>query len=158
MKISSFSITFGQPTHGWLPTEIRIGNEVVSFAASNVLNDPVRELATGARSLLEGATTTVSRWWLEPLWHTLILERETDSESLCIQLYCDHPNERLDPSIQQFTTAAPLRTVCRGIAKSLRQMIREVEQSTYEGRHAWNSPFPEDTITEIYEALKTGRS
>ena len=155
MKDSSFSISFDQPVHGWLPTEIRIADEVVSFAASNVFNDPVRELATGARSLLHGATRTVSRWWLEPKWYALIMERETNSESVCIVLFCDHPDEMPNPSIQQFTTIAPLRTVCQGIAKSLRAMIREVDLSSDEGRRAWNSPFPEDTITEIYEALRS---
>lgn len=157
MKTSSFSISFGTPRHGWLPTEIRIADEVISFAASNVLNDPVTELALGTRSLLNGPTTAVSRWWLEPAWHTLILEREPDSDQVCIQLYCDHLEERPGPSVQQFTTIAPVRVVCRGIAKSLREMIGQAERATGAGRRAWNSPFPEDTMTELYEALRSRR-
>jgi hypothetical protein len=67
-------ITFGTPTHGWLPVEFKAGSLSLDFGASAVLNEPLEELYNSIKRLLEHKTGEVT-WWLEPHTYFFYFER-----------------------------------------------------------------------------------
>lgn len=59
------SITFGTPTHGWLPVDFRYKDFQLKFRASDALHDSLEELYDVVTVLMDNEGKEVT-WWLEP--------------------------------------------------------------------------------------------
>lgn len=68
----SFTIDFTQPRHGWIEVAVAFPAQRYTFAASHVLNDPIRELADLALLLASGEPgQCIATFWLEPAGYEL---------------------------------------------------------------------------------------
>jgi hypothetical protein len=66
-------LTFDTPQHGWLPCEIKLDDQVIEFDASDVPNNPVRDLIESLWKAVRGESSEV--WWhLEPAGYYFIME------------------------------------------------------------------------------------
>lgn len=153
----NFDLKFAYPRYGLLPVEIFIGQESCDFVASNVLNDPIKELVDGILHILRFSDSAIIHWWLEPDWHTLELKPKFGSNNLEITLYCYHNQENFLTAQNSLQTVAPTIKVCRCIASSLRTLINDLGQSYYEDVKAWNREFPNDKIEEIYSEIRQAK-
>lgn len=59
------SISFEQPSAGWLPVDFRYGEFHLDFWASDRINNPVEELYNAITQLQDNKVSTVT-WWEEP--------------------------------------------------------------------------------------------
>lgn len=59
--MSLLNLTFGTPTHGWLPVRLEVGSSVVEFDASDVPNNPIQNLIEALENALDGSEAFV--WW-----------------------------------------------------------------------------------------------
>lgn len=67
MTTTPFSLLLGTPRSGWLPITIVAGNQRFELVGSNVLNDPLHELAVAAVSLAnDEVVNAVVSVWEEP--------------------------------------------------------------------------------------------
>jgi hypothetical protein len=80
----SFEILFGVPDAGWLPVQMRLGESVTEFSASNVLNDPIRDLVIACDGIAEGRACEV-KWWLEPSAYILLFQPGHGAVSVSLQ-------------------------------------------------------------------------
>ncbi len=163
-KVESFEISFETPTRGWLPVEIELGGEHCSFSVSNLLNDPIHELAAAARLLAQGPNRVAINWWLEPDWHILGFDSTANESSTQIALYLFAENDQLSYFDDDWNNSAqsvcrsvvPTVDLCRHIAARLRSLFHSCGHSVFESAENWNRPFPDATIDEIYSVLRSG--
>ena len=75
-EISDVELSFGEPKHGWLPIDVRIGDFKFRDLASNVLNDPLEEFLE-LRAFLLGEMLGRHRvsLWLEPAGYLVEVTR-----------------------------------------------------------------------------------
>lgn len=71
----SISITFEKPEHGWLPVEIKFNDFCLKFIASNLLNNPIKELNDCILNIQNNETRRIT-WWLEPSAYFFDFERK----------------------------------------------------------------------------------
>jgi hypothetical protein len=148
-----FTFSLDPPQHGWFPVVLGINGELHNFSASNVLNDPIAELAAGVLDLLKGRTSLVQiEWWLEPNWHSLVFEPSFDGRQLSVSLFCDH-SWKLSTAKSTITTIAPTTDVCATIGHAFRDFSLQISEEEYEARGAWNNPYPGETIASILEIV-----
>lgn len=153
-----FYFSLDPPQYGWFPVVLGINGELHNFSASNVLNDPIGELAAGALDLLKGRTSMVQiEWWLEPDWHSLVFEPSFDGRQLSVTLFCDH-TRKLSSAKSKITTTASTTNVCSTIGRAFRDLSLLISKEEYEAGDAWNNPFPEETIAKILEIVDSGAS
>ena len=75
-EISDVELSFGEPEHGWLPIDVRIGEFKFGDLASNVLNDPLEEfLELRAFLLGEMLGRHLVSLWLEPAGYLVEVTR-----------------------------------------------------------------------------------
>ena len=154
--MADLHLTFGEPKHGWLPVQIDLGNERCEFAASNVLNDPVHELALAALHVLRYSELAVVSWWLESEWSSLVLEPRLAGESVLVSFREHHTDGRTESARRTLQAVAPTRSVCREIGRALRELLSRIGRDFYESSGAWNRSFPEEIVAEIYSELRVG--
>ena len=100
-------ITIERPRHGWLPVSLDISNQQFEFRASSVVNDPPSEFLTVALWIVapEQPLSDVSpntnppsadedtrgvHFWLEPAWHTLLVQRLDNRTDVRLTFYQNH--------------------------------------------------------------------
>jgi hypothetical protein len=86
--MSRFLLTIDAPGVGWLPLHLTIGDDTIDVAASNVLNDPLAELADvavamGHRDALEARVGL----WLEPEWLHLRFDADAGADIVEVSLH-----------------------------------------------------------------------
>lgn len=121
--MSDFEITFDVPSHGWLPVQLRIDGKQFEFAASDVLNDPVSEIANACVQLLCGSTNLTTNWWLEPAWHTLKFEKQTHNSGLRVTFGYLADENACNPESEHQTTMNTME-FCRMVAGALDSLIQ----------------------------------
>lgn len=151
---TDFGITLEEPTHGWLPIELMIDGEVIKIAASDVLNDPVYELAAAGHCLVNHSHEVAVNCWTEPYWHVLVFDNTLDQETTQIRFYLDTENKQLSSAENIYQTAVPTLKLCRHIGSTLRSFIHACGHENYQGRSKWAYKFPDDKITELYSAIR----
>lgn len=149
-----FHLQFGEPKHGWLPVRIELGDERYEFTASNVLNDPVYDLAVRGLHILRYSEAAVVSWWLEPEWNTLVFEPTFDGESLLVSFYEHHTEGCTESARRSLQAAAATHRACRDVGRALRKLLHEFGRGCCESSAGWNRPFPEEIIREIYTELQ----
>ena len=68
------SIVLGIPEHGWLPVDFRYNDFQLEFAASGILNNPVKELYHCVAKLQDKEIRRTT-WWLEPMAYFIDFEK-----------------------------------------------------------------------------------
>ena len=147
----TFFIQIIDVRHGWLDVELELASQEHRFAASHVLNDPVRELAELGLTLAnrQGGDRIVE-FWLEPDYLELraIQGRELALELIAIDKSPVHGSDReqmLASEVVDQVVAAREILRCLRIARP----HFPVEPS---GGH-WREPFPETIVSELGKAL-----
>lgn len=82
-----FGLHLDPPSAGWLPITLTLDDEVFSWAASDVLNDALAELATAALALDDEALSETITIWLEPDTIELQLTAGAGSDVVDIVVY-----------------------------------------------------------------------
>lgn len=68
------SIVLGIPEHRWLPVDLRYNDFQLEFAASGILNNPVKELYNCVTKL-QNKEIRRTTWWLEPMAYFIDFEK-----------------------------------------------------------------------------------
>lgn len=86
--MTAFEVAIGSAEAGWLDLALTVDGGETKTQASRVLNDPLDELATAARVLLQHGSVDVQvRFWEEPGWESLrFWSDEGDSERVHVGL------------------------------------------------------------------------
>jgi hypothetical protein len=83
MTKEKLKIEFGQPEHGWLPVDFKHGEFELHFEASDVPVNPMDQLISGIRQIIQGIKMQV--WWhLEPGGYYFDFEKEGENYKLRI--------------------------------------------------------------------------
>ena len=100
-------LKLGAPRKGWLPVHIEIGGRYYDFRASHVVNDPISDFLTAAIWCVapdyqiplpraghnEPYTQELARsvhFWMEPVWHSLLVERHPTTTQIDLWFYSNH--------------------------------------------------------------------
>ena len=153
----SFAINIENPRRGWIDVALSLGEERFEFAASDVANDPVRQLAELALSIVRGEPSKVRAvFWLEPSGYELCAGRDPDLK-LTVS-YSEHAFANLfDPAVvlretvDAFATAAEILRSLR-TAKSLFGAAAAVDP------RPWAHPFPDTLVTQLEAALNVSEA
>jgi len=148
----SFAINIENPRRGWIDVALSLGEERFEFAASDVANDPVRQLAELALSIVRGEPSKVRAvFWLEPSGYELCASRDPDLK-LTVS-YSEHafanlfdPAVLLRETVDAFATAVEILRSLR-TAKSLFAVAAAVDP------RPWAHPFPDTLVTQLEAAL-----
>jgi hypothetical protein len=66
----AIELSLEEPRHGWVPVRLSLAAQLFEFEASDVLNNPVQELADAIRKITQGEAAEVI-FWLEPATYYL---------------------------------------------------------------------------------------
>jgi hypothetical protein len=149
----SFAINITNPRRGWIDVEIRLGEQRFEFAASDVANDPVRQLAELALSLVRCEPPNARAvFWLEPSGYELSAIRDPELE-LMLSYSEDAFANLFDPSVvlqQPVDASATAGEIlrCLGTAKSLVAAAGAVDE------RPWAHPFPDALVGQLEAALE----
>ena len=138
-----FLLELTNPRAGWIDVAIAIGDDSFGFAASAVLNDPIRELAELGLVLASGESGRVAvRFWLEPAGYELAVTR-ADACTLAWTYAHDAMPRLVRPQlVQECAIDAP-----RAIASEILRCLRAVQPLLDGG--AWPHPFPIEAATRL---------
>ena len=151
-RLNKFHITFGVPEHGWLPVKLQLDGELFDFDASDVLNDPVTEIANAAVQLLRGFSRLTTNWWLEPHWNTLLMCASNTQSDLTITLGCLADENQCDP-VSEHSVTLDLRGFCCIIHESLQALRGSTTLAEYAADSGWGRPFPQDKLDLMQRLL-----
>jgi len=151
-NVNKFNIKFGAPKHGWLPVELQLNSERFEFEASDVLNDPVNEIANAGVQLLSGSSCVTTNWWLEPSWHTLKLNTQTNNSSMTITFGYLADENHCNPESEHRITL-DVRDFCRVVLRSLYSLRESVDVDEYASDSGWGKPFPDDKLESLHNLL-----
>ena len=140
------------PTHGWLPVELQLDDRCFEFAASDVLNDPVSEIANAGVQLLSGSTCLSTNWWLEPSWHTLRLNTQSDKSNVTITFGYLADENQLNPE-SEHAIILNVREFCRAVLRSLRSLRQSIDLDEYASDSGWGKPFPDDKLELLHNLI-----
>ena len=87
------SVTFGVPSHGWLPVDFRHQDFHLEFDASDVLNDPLDELYNAITKIQNNERRQIT-WWLEPGAYFFDIEKRGENIVLAISETSDLHNAK----------------------------------------------------------------
>ena len=152
-QLDKIQIAFRAPSNGWLPVELRIGDDRFEFAASSVLNDPVTEIANAGVQLLTGSSSLTTSWWLEPSWHTLSLNTEPNDSEVKITFSYMADENRSNPE-SEHTVTADIYEFCQTLCQSLRSLRKSVVPQEFASRSGWGKPFPDDKLNLLRRLVK----
>lgn len=145
------SLTIHGARHGWLELELVLAEQRVSFAASDVLNDPVRELADLALFIARrGVGSARASFWLEPAGYELRAVRDWKLDLALVSAREAYPNITHGELVAEESVDAIV--TARHIASQLR-----LAQQLLAGRTAWKYGFPDDTLLAVWAALTDTR-
>lgn len=86
--VSRFDLHLSVVGHGWLDVMIAIDDVEITYSASNVLNDPLHDLADAALAIEGTAVVRESvALWLEPYWMHLQFEAHDGSDAVHVIVY-----------------------------------------------------------------------
>jgi hypothetical protein len=129
-----------------------LDNGEFRISASNVLNDPLQELASAARGLLGGGQVQTVHFWLEPDTYVLVLQPDDRREHLTIQLLHTQDTElhRVAGDIVAQSTL-PLEAGCKVMLRALERCDNQSfgEVLAIE----WRRVFPKELVREARDLL-----
>ena len=145
-------LTIGPPRAGWLPVEFRIGSAVHEVHASDVLNDPIRDLALAVRGLLIGDAERSVHFWEEEPTTILQLVNDARREELTLRLYETNETELEEVrgtllGVEQL----PFREGCRRLIRILENL--NVPEFLEVHEREWKREFPREKIRECRDLL-----
>ena len=147
-----FDISFQRPKSWWMPTNIWIDQQVVSFKSSGVENDPMVELVSCARNLLDGREQmSVANFWRGPEWHSLVFEPSANPKKVYVSLLMNQDCDFSDPEFEYHVTTTT-ENLCRKIIAAFQRLEENFGRVIYEARSGWSHRFPK---TELVGLLDT---
>ena len=126
---NSVSITFGEPTHGWLPIDFHYNDFRLSFDASDVLNNPIEETFEVILKLNKGETGQII-YWLEPAAYFFYFEKSNSNVTLTIS-----ETEDLHGKADRRKTTKVITGNYDQIVKPFKKFLLEFCSNTYEEKH-----------------------
>ena len=146
-----FLLELTNPRAGWIDVAVAIGDDSFGFAASDVLNDPIRELADLGMFVATGELGRLAAtFWLEPAGYELAVTRD-DLFRLAWSYARDaRPRLRRPQILHEHAIAAPLT-----IASEILRCLREVQPLVpLDGdKSIWRHPYPMATATRLAGVL-----
>ena len=142
----SFYIHIHEAVHGWLAIELTVGSRRLELMASDVYNDPLRELAELALFLANGQTGVRGvELHFEPDYYEL---RANKDDELRLQLvYVEDRHVAPEEAITGTASA-------REILHCLRSAQPLLTASPPEDGRVWDEPFPELAVARL-EGLRS---
>jgi hypothetical protein len=139
-----FSIDLTDPRNGWIEVAVAIGEDSYGFSASDVLNDPIRELADLGLFLASSDHARVAvRFWLEPAGYELAVTRDRLTWS-----YAHNAGPNLvKPQVRQDLEIETPHAIAREILRCLRDVHPLLDTKN------WRHPFPMETATRLAGVL-----
>ncbi|MGH1344882.1 MAG: hypothetical protein ACRBN8_25205 [Nannocystales bacterium] len=119
-------LSFGQPEHGWMPVDLRIGEFTFRTKASNVLNDPLADfLELRVFVLGEMLGHHLVSLWLEPAAYIVEVTR-VDQTLASVKVWFEE--DFVAPKLRNTS-----KCVFAGVVERSRT-ARRIEQVTFQGR------------------------
>jgi hypothetical protein len=148
----TFSINIHEARHGWLYMELRLQAQQFELMASDVLNDPVQELAELALFITSAeAGTRVVNFWLEPQGYELCA---TANRELELKMsYSDEAYPGLRKPSLVAVAVVDRTAVAREILRCLRAAQPLFTAAASADPRTWNQPFPETTVAKLETTL-----
>lgn len=135
MRSEDFQIAIGQPHAGWLPLTISLAGEVYEYDASNVLNDPLAELAEAAASLVGAGPVRESiEIWLEPAYVHLQFEGFVGADAVEVSLF------DIDERVRFASAVVPRAAALSQLVDALGALQAQVPRSGM--LEEWGASFP----------------
>lgn len=149
----SFAINIENPRSGWIDIELCVGERRFEFAASDVANDPVRELAELALSVVRGEPLRARAvFWLEPSGYELSALRDPQLE-LTVS-YSEHAFASLfDPEVMLRHRVDATETGAE-ILRCLRAAKGLLAKAATVDARPWAHAFPDDRLAELEAAVQ----
>ena len=93
MKREKLKVELGTPERGWLPVKLAFGDYDLQFEASDVPANPIDQLITSLRNVINGMNTEV--WWhLEPQGYYFEFEKINEDYKIDICFTNSDQSER----------------------------------------------------------------
>jgi hypothetical protein len=153
MAVKELDISIDPPKFGWLRITIELAGTCHIFDASDVLNDPVTELANACLVLLDGPNSTTVGFWLEPLWHMLELQAY-DNGLTTVTFSCFADENQLNPK-SKATTSVDTKSLCRHILTRLRRMHEATGAGQYPRYECWGKEFPDAEVSTAFDRIRS---
>lgn len=148
----SFAINIANPRRGWIDVALSLGDERLEFAASDVANDPVRQLAELALSIVRGEQSKARAvFWLEPSGYELCASRDPELK-LTLSHSGDAFSSLFDPVVV-LRQPVDARTTAVEILRSLRTAKGLFAAAAAVDPRPWAHPFPDALVTQLEAAL-----
>ena len=142
-----FLLELTNPRAGWVDVALALGDDAFGFAASAVLNDPVRELAELGLFVARGERGRAAvTFWLEPAGYELAVIRDD-----ACRLEWHYAHEARPRLVRpQLVHACPIEAP-RAIASELLRCLRELQPLVpLDGdTSVWPHPYPMATATRL---------
>jgi hypothetical protein len=168
------NLAIAPPHHGWLPVTLEVDARQFSFGASNVVNDPASELLAAALWLaapdnpLPPVNHNVNppyvdddvrgvHFWLEPVWHTLLIQRLDNGTDARFVFYDNHDGgliigpDNFRTSKQTLFDRLPISEFCIAVHQSLTDIADKMAPALYD-RH-WGRPFSQSHLVRLGAVL-----
>lgn len=149
----SFAIRINEARHGWLYMELWLGEQKLEWMASDVLNDPVRELAELALFIASGDAGARSvNFWLEPQGYELCATYNLELKLKL--LFSDEAYPSLWRPKLVTVEIIDRGTAAREILRCLRAAQPLFRTTPSPNGRVWNQPFPDAAMARL-EAMLT---
>lgn len=150
-----FRLDLTNPRAGWVDVALAIGDDSFGFAASDVLNDPIRELADLALFLATGEHGRIAAtFWLEPAGYELAITHDDQVRLAWSYGHDARPQLRRPQLVHEHGLDAP-RAIASEILRSLRELQLLVPVDGDKG--IWRHPYPMAAATRLAGILTTRR-
>ena len=142
----------GTPCAGWFPIRFEIGDTRHEIRASNVMNDPLEDLATTLLAILQGDREGSVHFWQEEPTAILELMVDPGREWLTVRLYETETTELeiVDGELLG-VVKVPLRDGCEQILRALEAVESRSDPDVY--AKEWRREFPEETLRACRDLL-----
>jgi len=147
----SFAIDFMQPRHGWLEVAVAFPTQRYTFAASHVLNDPIRELADLALLLAGGDHgKCIATFWLEPAGYELAAVLYDKPQLVWTHWTQTFPRTQQPTLLEEFAIDAP-RAVASELLRALTDLRSLVPADG--DPDMWKHPYPAEQVDRLAALL-----
>jgi hypothetical protein len=155
MVSATFKARFGEARHGWLPLEVNVEGERLTFTISDVPNDFLTELAAALVALLNGAERAEATLSEETTEYQFTFTSNDDG-GLLISSLQGRREGRMGTREVILEIHQPIQIMVVAWWRALREV--EGRLTVAEAKANWRRGFPEHEMRHIVEHLKAIKS